>query len=203
MLISNEIKQKRVLTKSDILEIESETILSNFEKENFFSLFPEQDVVYETVYDQLVQMDNPVDTDDVSTKQGSVENFAQYIHSLSNILKQPTPVSVQSDPHLTDRSILKQCILFHNIKASVMLYKIARRLPEIAFENYISSQQDLKIIVERLPAQQYLNIFNSFGQNYHTKKLTEAFMIQSGEGQQAQLLTTFIGDSAVISEYTH
>ena len=40
-----------MLTKSDILEIESETILSNFEKENFFSLFPEQDVVYETVYD--------------------------------------------------------------------------------------------------------------------------------------------------------
>ena len=34
-----------------------------------------------------------------------------------------------------------------------MLYKIARQIPDIAFEDYFSSQQDLKIIVERLPAQ--------------------------------------------------
>ena len=75
----------------------------------------------------------------------------------------PTSVSVVEKKHLTDLSILKQCVLFHNIKASVMIYKLAKIVPLIDFASYISTQSDLAILIERLPAQQYLNIFGLFG----------------------------------------
>lgn len=55
-----------------------------------------------------------------------------------------------------------------------MIYKIAKLVPTIDFEDFFTSQEDLQLIVENLPAQQYLYIFNAFGQNYHSRKVDEA-----------------------------
>ena len=52
-----------------------------------------------------------------------------YLRQLSYCLTMPTSVSVVEKKHLTDLSILKQCVLFHNIKASVMIYKLAKIVP--------------------------------------------------------------------------
>ena len=51
MLINKEIKSKFTLTRSDIFDIEVETTVASFKEETFFSLFAEQDIVYETAYD--------------------------------------------------------------------------------------------------------------------------------------------------------
>ena len=57
-----------------------------------------------------------------------------------------------------------------------MIYKIAKLVPSIDFEDFFSSQEDLQLIIENLPAQQYLYIFNAFGQNYHTRRIDEAIL---------------------------
>ena len=40
------------MIKSNFREIEPEATVNLYEGETFFSLFPEQDLVYETVFDQ-------------------------------------------------------------------------------------------------------------------------------------------------------
>ena len=69
------------------------------------------------------------------------------------------------------------------------LYKLARQVPEINFEDYISCQEDLDIIIESLPAQQYIGLFNKFDSNYHTMQIKEAILDRTGERSQ---LSTFI-----------
>ena len=51
--ISSDILTKKRVFSKDLTQIEPWTILTNFKKETFFSLFHEQDIVYETAFDQL------------------------------------------------------------------------------------------------------------------------------------------------------
>lgn len=44
------------LVKSDIKAIEPQTTIINFAGETFFSLFSEQDVIYEAIYDKLINL---------------------------------------------------------------------------------------------------------------------------------------------------
>ena len=75
MLINKEIKSKFTLTRSDIFDIEPETTVVNFKEETFFSLFAEQDIVYEAAYDQLVDLEDP-DGDGIINKDTMNESFA-------------------------------------------------------------------------------------------------------------------------------
>ena len=142
--------KKENLAKSDLREIEPETTISLFQKENFFSLFPEQDIVYGIVYDQLVAMQQG--SDRILLRENRRGGVAYYLHSLLYVLELPTPISVVENPNLTELSILKQCLTFNDIKSSVLIYKISKLVPHIDFEDYISTQEDLEIIVKRLPA---------------------------------------------------
>ena len=54
--------------------------------------------------------------------------------------------------------ILKQCLLFEDIKATVLIYKLARETDFVNFEDYISCLEDFELIFQRLPSQQYLGI---------------------------------------------
>ena len=142
------------LVKSDIKAIEPQTTIINFAGETFFSLFSEQDVIYEAIYDKLINLG---DRDNRSLIQA--DNFEQddkvahYFRHLQNCFERPTPVSVEEDDYLTDLSILKQCLLFIDKKATVMIYKIAKLVPSIDFEDYFSSQEDLQLIINYLPKQ--------------------------------------------------
>ena len=98
---------------------------------------------------------------------------------------------------MTELSILKQCLLFYDTKAAVLIYKLARKVPDIGFEDFFGSRSDIQTILERLPAQQYLAIFQMFNQNYHTKKIHEA-ILSKRSGKVANL-TTFRQNSGVIS----
>lgn len=105
IFINDLIMNKNVLQKSDLKEIEPETTVTDFEGETFFSLFSEQDLVYETVFDQMVSME--VDSER-SLIRADIENgVAEYIYNLSQVLDKPTPLSVIDHEHLTDLSILK------------------------------------------------------------------------------------------------
>ena len=67
-------------------------------------------------------------------------------------MEKPTPVRVKEQAEIADMSMLKRCLLFNDIKAAVNLYKLARLTSNIDFEDYISTLEDLEIIVKRLPA---------------------------------------------------
>ena len=101
----------------------------------------------------MLELEDPEDDRFISKNTSINEHYTQHLRHLCYLIGRPTPVSVVNQAHLTNMSMLKQCLLFHNIKASVILYKIAIQIPEISFEDYFSSQQDLKIIVGRFPAQ--------------------------------------------------
>ena len=102
---------------------------------------------------------------------------------LTYILEKPTPFKVTFDKkdkklqsknnnglnYLTNLSILKSCPLFENTKAAENLYKIAKLVPHIDFEDYICSWEDLDWITENMTPQFYIPIFNRFGENHHTK----------------------------------
>lgn len=134
--------------------------------------------------------------------KGENDSLAWYIQNLKYVLEKPTPVRVVEQAQiLTQMSVLKQCLLFNNIEASIMIYKLAHRIERIDFQDYITSQEDLEVIVERLPAQQYFKIFNNFGENYHTRKIKEAILPKQSRNKGTQL-TTFIQDSAIINSET-
>ena len=80
-------------------------------------------------------------------------------------------------------SILKSCPLFKNAIGAEILYKLAKILPQITFESYLRSQQDLEIIIEQLPAQIYRTIFNTFGQNHFTKLIDKATLETKGRNK--------------------
>ena len=49
--------------------------------------------------------------------------------------------------------ILKQCLLFEDLKATVLIYKLARETDYVNFENYISCLEDFELIFNKLPSQ--------------------------------------------------
>ena len=100
---------------------------------------------------------------------------------------------------LTDLSILKQGLLFHDSKARVSIYKVAEVIGTFNLADYITCIDDLELLIERLPMQQYSKILNSVDSNIHTMSTTEAVMTKHGHNST---FATFIQDSAVISEYT-
>ena len=126
--INELIINKNALQKSDLKEIEPETTVSDYEGETFFSLFSEQDLVYEVVFDQLTGMEE-TDEDRNLIRSDVEDGVASYIRHLSYVLDKPTPLRVKDNDYLTNFSILKQCLLFQDIKASVMIYKIAKLIP--------------------------------------------------------------------------
>ena len=144
--ISDAILTKKLISKKDLAQIEPQTILTGFKKETFFSLFYEQAIVYETAYDQLNEGEHSI------LPQFSDESLAVYLRSLSYVLEKPTPIRVKEEAKIADMSILKRCLLFNDIKAAVNIYKLARLTDNIDFEDYISTLEDLEIIVKRLPA---------------------------------------------------
>ena len=58
---------------------------------------------------------------------------------LQYVLEKPVPLRVVEDEYLTNLSMLKQCLFFNKLSAAVMLYKVARLVPHLDFEDYISS----------------------------------------------------------------
>lgn len=102
--------------------------------------------------------------------------ISQYFRQMCFVLEKPAPLSVVDEDHLTDLSILKTCLLFSDVKAAALIYKLARKVVNIDFEDFITCQEDLGIIVDKLPAQQYLPILEQFGQNQFTKNVKEAIL---------------------------
>ena len=47
--------------------------------------------------------------------------------------------------------------------------------------SYITCIDDLELLVERLPLQQYSKILNSVDSNFHTLNVTEAVMAKHGQ----------------------
>ena len=95
----------------------------------------EEDAVYETVYDQVVDIEL-AEKERSLIRQDREGGVNQYIRHLSYVLEKPTPVTVKEKTYLTELSILKQCLLFNDIKASVIIYKLARLVPHIDYEDY-------------------------------------------------------------------
>ena len=149
------------MNKGDLGEIEPEAVVCNYDGQTFFSLFEEQDVVYQTLFEQL-------DVKETESERSLIREdrnggLSQYLNHLCYVIEMPITLSVKENDDLTDLSIIKQSLLFNNTEALIMMYKLAKLVPQIDFEDYISSQEDLEVIIERLPAQQYLAIFKMFG----------------------------------------
>ena len=58
------------------------------------------------------------------------------------ILDRPAPVRVKEEENLTELSILKQCLLYSDRKASLSIYKIGEVL-RMNLADYITSINDL------------------------------------------------------------
>lgn len=119
------------------------------------------------------------------------------------MMDKPTPVRVldseQNVTILTDLSIVKQALLFSDSKARVSLFNLAELAGYFNLADYITCIDDLQLLVERLPLQQYSKVLSSLDSNRHTLAITEAVLAKHGPSSQ---FATFIQDSAVISEYT-
>ena len=97
-----------------------------------------------------------------------------------------------------EMSIMKQSLLFGERKATVSIYKIAE-LFDIYLNSVIDCIEDLVIVIERLPAQQYSLLLNKFEKNMHTVAIREAIMDKRGK---KSTMITFIQQSNVIWEHT-
>lgn len=90
------------------------------------------------MYDQVKAFENN-QKDMPLNKEGDV---AHYIRKLHYILMRPTPVRVSGPDravdHVTDLSIIKQSVLFNEIKASVSAFRVAQ-MARVSFTDYISS----------------------------------------------------------------
>ena len=67
----------------------------------------------------------------------------------------------------------------------------------VYLSDVIDCIEDLAVVIERLPAQQYNLLLNKFEQNMHTAAIREGIMAKKGE--KASMIT-FIQQSAVIWE---
>ena len=63
-----------------------------------------------------------------------------------------------------DISIIKQSLLFGERKATVSIFKIAELL-NIYLGDVIDCLEDLAVVIERLPAQQYSLLLSKFEKN--------------------------------------
>ena len=114
------------------------------------------------------------------------------------LLKRPSPFPVNENEHLTDMSIIKQSLLFTDTQASIGIFKIAQ-ICNLNLHDYISSLQDLQLIIDALPAQQYYMVLNNFATNVTTIRQNQAILKK--RGTQSKMIT-FIQKSAIINAYT-
>ena len=105
---------------------------------------------------------------------------------MNYIMDRPTPIRVKESENLTDLSILKHCLLYSDRKAMLGVYKLGEFLQR-NLSDYITCINDLQLIVERLPAQQYITVLNSVSENVHTIRMTEAIMAR--HGRESELIT--------------
>ena len=90
---------------------------------------------------------------------------------MNYILDRPTPVRVKEQEHLTDLSVLKHCLLFNDRKACLSAYKIGEFLT-MNLSDYITSINDLQLVIDILPSQQYVSVLNTVSENVHTRRIT-------------------------------
>ena len=104
--------------------------------------------------------------------------------TLGFVLDRPTPIKYKKKEY--KHSILKQCLLFNaeNAPARVTVYKIAEHL-ELYLSSYIDCIDDLALILESIPAQQFRPVINKLEENITTKYIQESIM--SREGEEAKM----------------
>ena len=70
------------------------------------------------------------------------------------MLTRPTPLEVNGGMggyrHLTSMSIVKQCLLFKDMRASINVYKLGAAV-SLPITDYISCIQDLQLVIDWLP----------------------------------------------------
>ena len=142
---------------------------SLYGRETFFTLFAEQAQIYEQVYDQLKACKHDLKYSFFSSDEHGKKD--EYLVRMHYILDRPTPVRVKDNEHLTDLSILKHCLLYADRKASLAVYRIGELL-SMNLADYITCINDLQLIIERLPSQQYISLLNSVAENLQTSHMT-------------------------------
>ena len=193
--INKIIKEKQSsLQKNDIQSIEPQTLTKIYRNETFFSLFFEQEPVYNTIQRSLKN----------GTYSQIITDAAEYqvfLRTLGFILDRPTPVKIQrqNNTKVCDLSILKQCLLFsqENARAAAKIFQIAEQL-ELYFSNYIDTLDDLALIIEKIPAQHYQALLNKLDENLTTKKIKFAYM--PNEGEQSKMKIEVRTSPILISE---
>ena len=100
------------LQKSNLGEIEIEATTTQYYGETFFSLFAEQQIVYEQVYDQLAEMESEREVTLNKDQDDGDSSIDSLLSEIGYALLSPTPFSVVGNDHITDLNILKQCLLF-------------------------------------------------------------------------------------------
>ena len=133
----------------------------------------------------------------------SKNDYDLFKELLGYVLDHPTPLQIEREDSVDfivpqDLSIMKQSLLFKERKATVSIYKIAELL-KIYLGDVIDCIEDLAIIIERLPSQQYSLLLSKFEKNMQTIAISEAIMAK--RGRKASLIT-FIQQSALIWEHT-
>ena len=136
-------------SQSDLGDIETETFMKSiFREETFFSLFAEQKGLYDLIYQRLKEPSQDQSSSFLNENTTRIMKF---------ILRRPTPVRVKDDnnqsaigtkrfEHITDMSLLRQCLLFTNTKAMESTFRMARlAMPYLT--DYIKSIDDLELIV--------------------------------------------------------
>ena len=154
-----------------------------------FSLFADQAILYEAIYDQVIDFGAEKDRQLLRLDmRGGIEHYKRLI---STMILKPTKVIATEGDNLSELPILRQCLLFSDVKAAVMIYKLARLTEDINFTDYIGCLEDFELMIDRLPAQQYKYILQKLGSNFQTHSIKDALFERTKANQQK----TFIQDS--------
>ena len=170
--LSDRINANLVFRKFDLEQIEPESTTSIFDGETIFSLFSDQSLLYETVLDQVLQFGS--DDDHQLLRLDTNGGVLGHKVLLSAMLMKPTPLIVQDGDDVAEMSIVKQCLLFNETRAAILVYKLTKVCTNISFEDYVACLEDFEIMIEKLPAQQYLFILQRFKDNFQTRKVALA-----------------------------
>ena len=110
---------------SDIREIEPETVTCSFGDETFFTIFSQQLEVYQTILNQMQEFGGDKDRKLLREDlRGGIENHKR---ELSAILLKPTALNCHDSDQVMPMPILKECLLFEDIKATVLIFILKRK----------------------------------------------------------------------------
>lgn len=94
--------------------------------------------------------------------------------------------------------VLKQSLLFKDHQATTAIFVIAENL-SLYLSDVIDCIEDLDLVIQELPAQQYGRLINKLERNLQTQNVREAVMAKRGEKSK---MATFIQESAQIWDQT-